>query len=126
MSGLADNIMFGPKQDLGDLSFPCLYILPMTVDNKDLYIPSGQEVTIPFELVIVLKDYELEDGVEETIRLAGSIYDIFYERIGANRKLNGKCWYVDITKIDPGYAKNDEMTVLHWCSLEILAHTGVY
>lgn len=121
MSSLANNILFGLKQNIGDLDFPCLFILPREIELEDISMPNSQELTMSFDLVIALKDYDLDAGLEESIRLAGAIYDIF---MGENRRLNDKGWYVTIESIDPGYARNDDMTILHWCSINIKAHTG--
>lgn len=118
---LADiqEIVFGEKERIGALNFPCLFFIPGKNEIDDLTSLS-QEHKFNYELVLILKDRDLQAGLKDAIDLAGDIHDVLME----NRDLNGKCCDMSVTGIDPGYAKV-EQNILHWVSIEIIVKVEI-
>jgi len=115
--GLAEikQITFGEKER--GLDFPCLFILPGEDDDRDSSMPNTQEHHIPFEVVAILKDPDIEAGLRDVIGLGGAIVDA----VKADRAIKDSCLYADFGKLNPGYGKGKDGTILHWCSVSITA-----
>jgi len=115
--GLAEvkQIAFGEKER--GLAFPCIFILPGEDDDRDDAMPNMQEHKIPFEVVAILKDPDIEEGLRDVIRLGGAIIDA----VKADRAIKNSCLYADFGKMNPGYGRGKDGTILHWCSVSITA-----
>lgn len=114
MSGIQE-IIFGEKERVGALKFPCLFIIPGRTSDEDVEMPNEQELKHLFQLVFVLKDTDIQEGLEQAIKYGGRSYDIFMKE---NRDLNGKALYCTVKTIDPGYGRADQ-AILHWCEVEL-------
>lgn len=113
------EFIVGEKERIGVLDFPCVFIVPGRDEVSEQEMPDTQAHAVAFEIVAVLKDRELQEGLQEIIDLGGDIHDVFKE----NRDLQGVCEWLDINAVDPGYGKGaDNKTTLHWVSVEITVH----
>jgi len=109
------EIIFGEKLRVGELKFPCIFIVPGKSGNEDMEMPNEQQFVHPFSLVIVLKNQEIETGLNHLIAKAGRLFDLFMKE---KRDLNGKCLYVTVRHIDPGYGQDEQSkAILHWCEV---------
>jgi len=108
------EIIFGEKEQIGQIKFPCLFMAPGDDDIDDI-TANADEHKIKFSLVLILQGRNLQQGLKDVISLGGNLYDLFK----ANRGLNGKCNDLHISKISPGYGRAENKTILHWASVEI-------
>lgn len=106
-------VFFGEKEKVGQLQFPCLFIIPGRDSIADMSAMAQQHTT-SFELVAVLKDPDTEQGLRRAIELAGDVYDVLME----DRSLGGACNDLRVAVFDPGYVRAEGL-VLHWVSLEL-------
>ncbi len=115
--GLAEvqQIIFGEKER--GLNFPCIFIIPGEDDDEDVAMPNTQEHHIPFVLVAILKDPDIEEGLQAVIRLGGAIIDA----VKADNTIKDSCLYAEFGKFNPSYGKGNDGTILHWCSVNVTA-----
>lgn len=109
------QITFGEKER--GLEFPCLFVLPGEDNDEDVSMPNIQEHRMPFEVVAIVKDPDIQAGLRNAIQLGGAVVDA----LKADRTITGSCLYSEFGKLNPGYGKNEKGTVLHWCSVKVTA-----
>ncbi|MBC7324373.1 MAG: hypothetical protein H5T99_03545 [Moorella sp. (in: Bacteria)] len=90
-------VFFGEREKVGQLQFPCLFIIPGQDSIADMSAMAQQHTT-RFELVAVLKDPDAEQDLRRAIELAGDVYDVLME----DRSLGGPATTCDYPHSTPG------------------------
>lgn len=106
------QIVFGEKDKIAQLQFPCLFIIPGP-DNITDETSEEFRHEYNFDLVLVLKDYDIEVGLQKVIEIGGKCYDA----VMADRQLSGTALWASINTFDPGYGSEKSGMVLHWVSI---------
>jgi hypothetical protein len=111
------QVVFGEKENLGLLQFPCVFLVPGTDEVSEITNVEFRH-DYSFEAVLVSRGYgDVEAGLRNIITLAGKCYDA----IMADRQLGGTVYWVRVTAVDPGYGKVESGPVLYWASLHLVA-----
>lgn len=107
-------ISFGEKLNVGQLQFPCLFIIPGE-DDIEPATNTEWKHNINFELLIVHKNFDIQAGLLEVVDLAGQCYDI----LAADRQLGGIALDLLIGTVHPGYGRTEGNSLIHWAVIEI-------
>ncbi|MGB9886751.1 MAG: hypothetical protein ACPLRW_07135 [Moorellales bacterium] len=106
------HVVFGEKENIGSLQFPCAFIIPGADEIEDA---TNVEIrhNYNFDIVILLRNYEVEAGLNEVVTLAGQCYDAF----SGDRQLGGLALWVKVTSVEPGYGRAEGGPVVHWATI---------
>ena len=116
ISGIAgvNSVIFGEREHVGALKFPVVFIVPGE-DTIEVASVLQQRHETVFDVILVDKKFDAEQGLREVIQLGGACYD----EILKDRCLGGVAQDVLITLVDPAYSRV-EQTVLHWVLLRVV------
>lgn len=110
------NIVFGEKEHIGQLQFPCLFLIPAEdeIINAEA-TGEGKQHNYNWELVLVGKNNDVETGLANILQLAGTCYDTLM----ANDTLGGVCLWSEIESVEPGYARAESSAVIQWTTIRL-------
>lgn len=111
------NIVFGEKERIGQLQFPCLFIIPAEdeIINAEAAAGEGKQHNYNWELVLVGKNNDVETGLANILQLAGACYDALM----ADGTLGGICLWSEIESVEPGYARTESSAVIQWAAIRL-------
>lgn len=108
------DIVFEEKERIGELDFPALFVL--TGDDNIEEMPGNvKKHNFEFELVLVVKDSDIEAGKRKVIELSGNVHDVLLD----NRRLNGKAKNLSVIKIAKPVIYKDQGVTLHYRQVNI-------
>ncbi|MGQ9543686.1 MAG: hypothetical protein ACUVTM_06360 [Candidatus Bathyarchaeia archaeon] len=108
------TVIFGEKLKIYD--FPVAFIIPVRDPISDETLNKVRH-HIGIRIVVVDQGTEPEPVLTNTINIACDVYD----KIMADRTLNGKCNYIYPVSFEPEYSIAESKT-LSWVVIEISCH----
>jgi|GEM_PF-3948307 len=111
------NVVFGEKEHIGQMQFPCLFIIPAEdeIVTAEATAGEGKQHNYNWELVLVGKNHDVETGLANILQLAGECYDALI----ADNTLGGVCLWSEIESVEPGYARAEQSMVIQWATIRL-------
>lgn len=110
------SIVFGKREHIGQLNFPCLFI----IFNADEILTGeatqgGRQHNYNWELVLLNRNPDVEQGEEEILQVAGSCYD----KLMLDNTLGCVCLWSEVTSIESDSIKVDAGSALQWATINL-------
>lgn len=110
------SIVFGKREHIGQLSFPCLFIIFNTDDILTAEATQGgRQHNYNWELVLISRNPDVEQGEEEILQVAGNCYD----KLILDNTLGGVCLWSEVLSVESDSVRVDAGSALQWATINL-------
>ncbi|UOQ43354.1 hypothetical protein MUN89_15695 [Halobacillus salinarum] len=107
------DVIFGQKMKIGNMQLPAVWVTPSPYTPK---IIGGHRTQhdMPFDIVVLVKEFEPEKGLKKAQEIVLSIYDVLMK----DRTQGGSVSDTLPTRVDPTYEAGNS-TQVYWSSIQM-------